>query len=173
MGGPADAPMAFLRRLHAIRNSTAVGIERTGQAWAVPWPFPAPAGDGQPNVNINHPCDTEELKVKRFFFVFALTTAMGSAWLLQPSQSFLNATICEFRVTPRFTRVGATCARAKQRASDAAFAAARCGFDEIRCGLGRAFVSADCFPHPVSGQTAAEAFVEYQCAPAPPCDGCP
>lgn len=80
-----------------------------------------------------------------------------------PDPDCREITICQKRTTERFIRVGHSCARAKERATDAAHAAAQCKFFESPCGPTTVFVSHDCFPHPVSGQTAAEAFAEYEC----------
>ncbi len=70
---------------------------------------------------------------------------------------------CQTRTTATFTRVGANCTRAQNRAAAAASAAAVCNAGETPCGSTTVYVTHSCFPHPVSGQTAASAFAEYKC----------
>ncbi len=108
--------------------------------------------------------------MKKVFFVLLLGVAMGAPALIQfeevAASDFVicrDVCTCEARETARFVRVGADCARAQNNAAAAATAAAQCNFGESSCGATSVFVSHMCFPHPVSGQTAAEAFAEYHC----------
>ncbi len=99
----------------------------------------------------------------------AVLLAPGALQLTQagsdpcPDPNCQEFTICQKRTTARFIRVGHSCKRARERASIAAHDAAQCRFGESPCGPTRVFVTQNCFPHPVSGQTAAEAFAEYEC----------
>ncbi len=91
-------------------------------------------------------------------FVSQLQFVAAEASTIVPPPCF-----CFNFTTARFTRVGATCQRAKNNAVAAASNAAQCSPGDQPCGPTSIFVSHDCFPHPVSGQTAAEAFAEYSC----------
>lgn len=108
--------------------------------------------------------------MRRILFVAVLTLAMAVPAMLQFDTAVADQIVicrdvctCEARTTPRLTRVGATCSRAQDNAAAAAAAAAQCNAGETPCGPTSVFVSHDCFPHPVSGQIAAEAFADYEC----------
>lgn len=70
---------------------------------------------------------------------------------------------CNHLTTAHFIRVGATCPKAQTNAANAATAAAVCPSGQTSCGPVTVYVTFSCFPHPVSGQIAAEAFATYSC----------
>lgn len=106
---------------------------------------------------------------RKLAFILVLAAVMTSVSWMQTGRAWADDTticirvcVCEKRMTARFTRMAATCQQAKAAAEAAARTAAQCRPNETPCGPVTVMAS-PCFPHPLTGRPAVEAFAEFKC----------